>query len=202
MADVAAAAGAAPTAAVARPPPVPVSGSIAGSDPPFPRLGLARPSPVSYHALPLSSTSISSRRFSDPMAAASTSSTSAGTAAPTPPRASEDASGEASRRFAGAKSISSDQYFGRGDFAENDQQTAAARVRLAHLAGRAGFGSADLFPEAEAAPLIAPVDARAAATRLANRATDDLAALLRAAAARARDAVAAAAAALRPGGAS
>ncbi|KAJ1553752.1 ADP-ribosylation factor GTPase activating protein, ER-Golgi transport [Cladochytrium tenue] len=49
--------------------------------------------------------------------------------------------GEAQKRFANAKSISSDQYFQRGDY--DEQASSEARERLQQFQGRSGFGSDD-----------------------------------------------------------
>lgn len=45
---------------------------------------------------------------------------------------------------ASSKSISSDQYFGRGNF---DEQSSEARQKLAQFEGKSGFGSADYYGE-------------------------------------------------------
>ncbi|KAJ3016974.1 UNVERIFIED_CONTAM: ADP-ribosylation factor GTPase activating protein, ER-Golgi transport [Siphonaria sp. JEL0065] len=50
-------------------------------------------------------------------------------------------SGDAAKRFGNAKSISSDQYFGKGAY--DEQQSAEARDRLQQFSGRSGFGSDD-----------------------------------------------------------
>ncbi|KAJ3030402.1 UNVERIFIED_CONTAM: ADP-ribosylation factor GTPase activating protein, ER-Golgi transport [Siphonaria sp. JEL0065] len=60
-----------------------------------------------------------------------------------PPTVAVDASssGDAAKRFGNAKSISSDQYFGKGAY--DEQQSAEARDRLQQFSGRSGFGSDD-----------------------------------------------------------
>ncbi|KAI9338162.1 hypothetical protein BDR26DRAFT_935294 [Obelidium mucronatum] len=59
-------------------------------------------------------------------------------AAAKPPSAAE---GDAAKRFGNAKSISSDQYFGKGAY--DEQESAEARNRLQQFSGRSGFGSDD-----------------------------------------------------------
>ncbi|KAJ3220175.1 ADP-ribosylation factor GTPase activating protein, ER-Golgi transport [Dinochytrium kinnereticum] len=51
--------------------------------------------------------------------------------------------GDAAKRFGNAKSISSDQYFGRGNFDEREK--AEARERLQQFQGKSGFGSAEYY---------------------------------------------------------
>ncbi|KAJ3371299.1 ADP-ribosylation factor GTPase activating protein, ER-Golgi transport [Kappamyces sp. JEL0680] len=53
----------------------------------------------------------------------------------------------ANAKFGSAKSISSDQYFGRGAYDAN--ANAEARAKLAQFEGRSGFGSADYYGEEE-----------------------------------------------------
>ncbi|KAI8611796.1 hypothetical protein BC830DRAFT_1139631 [Chytriomyces sp. MP71] len=50
---------------------------------------------------------------------------------------------EAAKRFGNAKAISSDQYFGRGAY--DEQQSAEARERLQNFQGKSGFGSDDYY---------------------------------------------------------
>ncbi|KAJ3065434.1 hypothetical protein HK102_007901, partial [Quaeritorhiza haematococci] len=54
-----------------------------------------------------------------------------------------DDNGEAKTRFGNAKSISSDQYFGRGAY--DEAASAEARERLRSFQGKSGFGSADYY---------------------------------------------------------
>jgi ADP-ribosylation factor GTPase-activating protein 2/3 len=51
--------------------------------------------------------------------------------------------GDASKRFATAKGISSDQYFGRGAY--DEQASSEAKERLRNFEGKTGFGSSDYY---------------------------------------------------------
>ncbi|KAJ3198663.1 Deoxycytidine monophosphate (dCMP) deaminase [Entophlyctis luteolus] len=52
-------------------------------------------------------------------------------------------SGDAAQRFGNAKAISSDQYFGRGQY--NEAESAEARSKLQQFQGKSGFGSDDYY---------------------------------------------------------
>ncbi|TPX49602.1 hypothetical protein SeMB42_g02558 [Synchytrium endobioticum] len=110
-----------------------------------------------------------------------------------PPTESE---GDAAKRFNTAKGISSDQYFGRGNYDENE--SAEARAKLTTFQGKSGFGSAEYYGRDETGPA-SPTDRRLAdgsrafealgsevgyqakefASRFATQAVEDLAGLKR-----------------------
>ncbi|KAJ3155834.1 ADP-ribosylation factor GTPase activating protein, ER-Golgi transport [Geranomyces variabilis] len=60
--------------------------------------------------------------------------------------------GDASKRFGSAKAISSDQYFGRGNY--DEAASKEGRARLQNFSGRSGFGSAEYYgrDESQGAP--------------------------------------------------
>ncbi|KAJ3342431.1 ADP-ribosylation factor GTPase activating protein, ER-Golgi transport [Entophlyctis luteolus] len=57
-------------------------------------------------------------------------------------------SGDAAQRFGNAKAISSDQYFGRGQY--DEAESAEARAKLQQFQGKSGFGSDDYYGSSEA----------------------------------------------------
>ncbi|KAJ3188671.1 ADP-ribosylation factor GTPase activating protein, ER-Golgi transport [Gaertneriomyces sp. JEL0708] len=69
-------------------------------------------------------------------------------ATPSSYASSSSDNGDAQKRFANAKAISSDQYFGRGNF--DEQASNEARTRLQNFQGRSGFGSAEYYGRDEA----------------------------------------------------
>ncbi|TPX33327.1 hypothetical protein SmJEL517_g03692 [Synchytrium microbalum] len=108
------------------------------------------------------------------------------------------ADGDAVKRFTNAKAISSDQYFNRGDFDENE--SAEARMKLTAFQGKSGFGSAEYYGRdesgfssdgaggrrpsdgsrvVEALSTEVGYQAREFASRFANQAAEDLAGLKR-----------------------
>ncbi|KAJ3162126.1 ADP-ribosylation factor GTPase activating protein, ER-Golgi transport [Geranomyces michiganensis] len=83
---------------------------------------------------------------------------STGQASRAPPTASNtqyggvEDNGDATKRFGTAKAISSDQYFGRGNY--DEAASKEGRARLQNFAGRSGFGSAEYYgrDESQGAP--------------------------------------------------
>ncbi|KAI8834913.1 hypothetical protein BC829DRAFT_406838, partial [Chytridium lagenaria] len=57
--------------------------------------------------------------------------------------------GDAQKRFGSAKAISSDQYFGRGNY--DERESAEARDRLQQFQGKSGFGSDEYYGRDESA---------------------------------------------------
>ncbi|KND03480.1 ADP-ribosylation factor GTPase-activating protein [Spizellomyces punctatus DAOM BR117] len=95
--------------------------------------------------------------------------------------------GDAQKRFANAKAISSDQYFGRGNF--DEAASKEARARLQQFQGRSGFGSAEYYGRDESGPssvrdandpmAMLGDSARDFAQKFVGQAADDITALKR-----------------------
>ncbi|KAJ3285623.1 ADP-ribosylation factor GTPase activating protein, ER-Golgi transport [Borealophlyctis nickersoniae] len=92
--------------------------------------------------------------------------------------------GDATKRFGKAKAISSDQYFGRGNF--DEQASSEARGRLQNFQGKSGFGSAEYYGRDETGrgarggdETLADVgeSAREFAAKFVGQAADDLGAI-------------------------
>lgn len=95
-------------------------------------------------------------------------------------------SDEAQKRFGTAKAISSDQYFGRGNF--DEAASREAQTRLQQFSGRSGFGSAEYYGRDETVEFSRDANdpmgmlgesARDFAQKFVGQAKDDVAALKR-----------------------
>ncbi|KAJ3222116.1 hypothetical protein HK099_002695 [Clydaea vesicula] len=100
---------------------------------------------------------------------------------------SQEETGDATKRFNTAKAISSDQYFGRGNY--DEAAANEARDRLRNFQGKSGFGSSDYYGRDESRPLNAAQggdvlgdvgeSAREFASKFAVQAQEDLNSLKR-----------------------